>query len=62
MIEEENSRILKNKKRNLIILIVILVILFIGYGISISSTAEGREKKIISYLEKNTIHNLKLLK
>ena len=36
--------------------------LFIGYGISISSTDEGREKKIISYLEKNTIHNLKLLK
>ena len=63
MIEkEEDSKIFKNKKRNLIILIIILIILFVGYGISIGSTDEGREKKIISYLEKNTIRNLKLLK
>lgn len=50
--KEENSKILKNKKRNLIIILVILAILFIVYGISIGSTPEGRKKKIISYLEK----------
>ena len=49
---KENVKISKNKKRNLIIVIVILLILFIGYGISIKSTPEEREKKIISYLEK----------
>lgn len=53
MIEkEEKSKILKNKKKNLIIIIVILLILFVGYGISIESTPERREKKIVSYLEK----------
>lgn len=53
MIEkEENSKIVKNKKRNLIIIIFVLVILFIGYGIAIESNPETREKKIISYLEK----------
>ena len=62
MIEnEENSKICKNKKRNLIILIVILVILFIGYGISIGSTDEGREKKIISYLEKKYNSQFKVI-
>ena len=46
MIEkEEDSKIFKNKKRNLIILIIILIILFVGYGISIGSTDEGRAKK-----------------
>lgn len=62
MIErEENSKILKNKKRNLIIIIVILLILFIGYGISIDSTPEGREKKIISYLEKKYNSKFKII-
>lgn len=50
--KEENTKILKNKKRNLIIILIILASLFIGYGISIKSTPESREKKIISYLEK----------
>lgn len=50
--KEYDSKILKNKKRNLIIIIVILLILFVGYGISIESTPEWREKKIVSYLEK----------
>lgn len=62
MIEkEENSKILKNKKRNLIIIIVILLILFIGYGISIDSTPEEREKKIISYLEKKYNSKFKII-
>ena len=55
-----DKKIYKNKKRNIIIIIVILIILFILYGISIKSTPESREKKIISYLEKNIILNLKL--
>lgn len=50
--KKEDAKIVKNKKRNLIIIILILLILFIGYGISIKSTPEEREKKIISYLEK----------
>lgn len=50
--KDENTKILKKKKRNLIIILIILVSLFIGYGISIKSTPESREKKIISYLEK----------
>lgn len=50
--KEENTKIIKNKKRNLIIILIILAILFIGYGISIKSTPQSREKKIISYLEK----------
>lgn len=61
MTEEENIKILKNKKRNLIIIIVILLILFIGYGISIASTPEGREKKIISYLEKKYNSKFKII-
>lgn len=62
MIEkEENTKILKNKKRNLIIVIVILLILFIGYGISIKSTPESREKKIISYLEKKYNSKFKII-
>ncbi len=40
------------KKINIIVIIAILIILFIIYGISIKSTPENREKKIISYLEK----------
>lgn len=47
-----DKKIYKNKKRNIIIIITILIILFIVYGISIKSTPESREKKIISYLEK----------
>lgn len=62
MIEkEEDSKIFKNKKRNLIILIIILIILFVGYGISIGSTDEGREKKIISYLEKKYNSEFKII-
>ena len=37
----------KSKKIKLIILIVILGILFMGYGLSIKSSPENREKKII---------------
>lgn len=50
--KKENTKISKNKKRNLIIILIILAILFIGYGISVKSTPQIREKKIISYLEK----------
>ena len=58
---KDDSKILKNKKRNLIIIIVILLMLFIGYGISIESTPEAREKKIISYLEKKYNSNFKII-
>lgn len=62
MIEkEENSKISKNKKRKLIIIIIILLIFFIGYGISIESTPEWREKKIIAYLEKKYNSKFKII-
>lgn len=53
--------ILKNKKRILIFIIVILLIIFIGYVISIKSTPESREKRIISYLEKKYNSKFKII-
>ena len=50
--KEENEKTSRNKKIKLIIIIFILLILFTGYGVSVESTSEWREKKIISYLEK----------
>lgn len=52
----------KSKKIKLIILIVILGILFMGYGLSIKSSPENREKKIISYLEKKYNSQFKIIK
>ncbi|MEE1218587.1 MAG: hypothetical protein U0L20_01530 [Ruminococcus sp.] len=50
---EENIKKTKNKKIILlIILIAILVGLFVVFGMSMYSTPESREQKIISYLEK----------
>lgn len=59
--KEENAKVVKNKRKNVIIIIVILLILFIGYGISIKSTPEGREKKIISYLEEKYHSKFKII-
>jgi len=52
----------KKKSIKLIILIAFLGILFIGYGISIKSTPESREKKIISYLEKKYNSEFEIIK
>lgn len=49
---EDNKKTQKNKKIAVIVIIIILITLFIGYGISLKSRPESREKKIISYLEK----------
>lgn len=59
--KEENLQTLNNKKIKLIITTIALFILFIGYGISIESTPKGREKKIISYLEKKYNSEFKII-
>jgi len=61
MMENEESRKEKRKKRNLVIVLVVLVILFFCYGVSLSSTPENREEKIISYLEKKYNSEFKII-
>ncbi len=61
MTDKEDTKILKNKKIKLIVLLIILLILFTGYAISIKSTPESREKKIISYLEKKYNSEFKII-
>lgn len=62
MVEKENnSNISQNKKIKLIIILIILLILFLGFSISINSTPESREKKIISYLEKKYNSKFKII-
>ena len=59
---EENKSKQKHKKIALIVIIIILITLFIGCGISMKSTPESREKKIISYLEKKYNSEFEIIK
>lgn len=58
---EENMKISNNKKIKFIIITILLLVLFLGYSVSIKSTPEVREKKIISYLEKKYNSKFKII-